>query len=177
MINKFELDMLLENANKARIQGDKRFAADRYRQAGDLLIEAGDYDNAIRILYSSVSLEMELGNPAQAETTLRRALTLVSREDVAYLEPQVIYHLAQALLAQGRKQDAILHLTRIIPLEKQFETDLYTPEARKELEKLGVEINLGKRPTAATVEEIQPDAVIVATGAVPLVPPIAGVKQ
>ena len=46
-----------------------------------------------------------------------------------------------------------------------------------QLEKLGVQINLGKRATAATVEELQPDTVIVAAGAVPLVPPIAGVKQ
>jgi len=46
-----------------------------------------------------------------------------------------------------------------------------------QLEKLGVEINLGKKVTAAMVEELQPDAVIVATGAVPLVPPITGVER
>jgi len=46
-----------------------------------------------------------------------------------------------------------------------------------QLEKLGMDINLGKKVTAATVEELQPDAVIVATGAMPLVPPIAGVKR
>jgi len=45
-----------------------------------------------------------------------------------------------------------------------------------QLEKLGVEQKLGKRATAAMVEELKPDAVIVATGAVPLVPPIPGVK-
>ena len=46
-----------------------------------------------------------------------------------------------------------------------------------QLKKLGVELKLGKKATAATVEEERPDVAIVATGATPLVPPIPGVER
>ena len=46
-----------------------------------------------------------------------------------------------------------------------------------ELERLGVELHLGKKVTAAMVGELDADVVIVATGSQPLVPPIPGVEQ
>jgi NADPH-dependent 2,4-dienoyl-CoA reductase/sulfur reductase-like enzyme len=44
-----------------------------------------------------------------------------------------------------------------------------------QLEKLGVECRLGKKVSPAMVEELNPDVVIVAIGAAPLVPPIPGI--
>jgi len=46
-----------------------------------------------------------------------------------------------------------------------------------QLDKLGVERKCGVEVTAAMVEEARPDVVLVATGAKPLVPPIAGVDR
>jgi 2,4-dienoyl-CoA reductase-like NADH-dependent reductase (Old Yellow Enzyme family)/thioredoxin reductase len=46
-----------------------------------------------------------------------------------------------------------------------------------QLDKLGVERKCGVKVTAAMVEEVRPDVVLVATGAKPLVPPIPGVDR
>ncbi|OGO08828.1 MAG: hypothetical protein A2Y61_06920 [Chloroflexi bacterium RBG_13_60_13] len=46
-----------------------------------------------------------------------------------------------------------------------------------QLQKLGVECHLGQRADESTVQGFGPDAAIVATGAKPLVPPIAGVDH
>jgi len=46
-----------------------------------------------------------------------------------------------------------------------------------QLEKLGVACYLGRRAEASTVDQLNPDAVIVATGAKPLVPPIPGIDR
>lgn len=47
----------------------------------------------------------------------------------------------------------------------------------RELERLEVRMNLGKRVTPDMVEELQPDVVVVATGGTPLMPPIPGIEQ
>lgn len=138
MVNAYDIERLLDQAAAARQEGDKRRTADLYRQAAELLHEAGDADNAIRTFFSAAALESEGGEPARAETTLRRALTLCASPETAYLEPQILFHLARALLAQGRKAEAIDLFKRIIPLEKQFDAVLYAPEARSALEELGV---------------------------------------
>lgn len=46
-----------------------------------------------------------------------------------------------------------------------------------ELEKLGVRLELGKRVTSTVLEELKPDVVVVATGAIPLAPPIPGAER
>lgn len=46
--------------------------------------------------------------------------------------------------------------------------------AEGELRRMGVEIRLGERATAATLSDLSPDCVVVATGGVPLRPPIPG---
>ena len=46
---------------------------------------------------------------------------------------------------------------------------------RKQLSKLGVQVELGQEATPETVSRLQPDAVVVATGASPLIPHIPGV--
>lgn len=46
-----------------------------------------------------------------------------------------------------------------------------------QLKKLGVIIELGKEATPIRVREIKPDVVLVATGATPIIPEIAGIKR
>ena len=45
----------------------------------------------------------------------------------------------------------------------------------KQLEKLGVKVNLGEKVTSATVERERPDAVVVAAGAIPIIPDVPGI--
>jgi 2,4-dienoyl-CoA reductase-like NADH-dependent reductase (Old Yellow Enzyme family)/thioredoxin reductase len=47
----------------------------------------------------------------------------------------------------------------------------------RQIEKLGVKIELGKEVTPELVEKLKPDVVILATGAKPLIPNIPGVKR
>jgi NADPH-dependent 2,4-dienoyl-CoA reductase/sulfur reductase-like enzyme len=60
------------------------------------------------------------------------------------------------------------HKDRIAPLTGYLQT---------QLEKLGVEVELGKEATAAMVEEFEPEVVILATGIKPLVPEISGLDR
>ncbi|MDO8784802.1 MAG: FAD-dependent oxidoreductase [Syntrophales bacterium] len=48
---------------------------------------------------------------------------------------------------------------------------------KTQLEKLRVKIVLGEEVSQGIIDEIRPDAVIIATGAVPAVPPIPGIKR
>jgi 2,4-dienoyl-CoA reductase (NADPH2) len=48
---------------------------------------------------------------------------------------------------------------------------------KTQLTKLGVKVNMGKEVTASLIEQIKPDAVIIATGGVPTVPQIPGIKR
>jgi len=48
---------------------------------------------------------------------------------------------------------------------------------KRQVEKLGVEVQLGMEVTAQSLEELAPDVVIIATGAVPFIPEIEGVMQ
>lgn len=60
------------------------------------------------------------------------------------------------------------HKDRIRPLAEYLET---------QVRKLGVEINLGTEATAALVEQINPQAVILATGVTAITPDIPGLNQ
>ncbi|SHI10025.1 2,4-dienoyl-CoA reductase [Sporobacter termitidis DSM 10068] len=59
-----------------------------------------------------------------------------------------------------------------------FKADLYGFIAAKarQLEKAGVEVRLNTEVTPALAEELSPDALIVAVGAAPIVPPIPGIE-
>ena len=48
---------------------------------------------------------------------------------------------------------------------------------KRQAKKLGVKMNLGKAVSPAKIEEIKPDAVIIATGGVPAVPEIQGINR
>lgn len=59
------------------------------------------------------------------------------------------------------------HKEKIEPLTKYLET---------QIKKLGIKIGLGKEVTAAFVEQVKPDAVVIATGSTPIIPEIPGVR-
>lgn len=46
-----------------------------------------------------------------------------------------------------------------------------------QVEKLGIDVSLGKEATAGSVTEASPDAVIIASGSVPVVPPLPGIDR
>ncbi len=48
---------------------------------------------------------------------------------------------------------------------------------KRQMEKLGVEVQLGMEVTARSLEELVPDVLLIATGAVPFIPEIEGVMQ
>ncbi len=63
-----------------------------------------------------------------------------------------------------------------VPPHKQSFRELVSCLSRQ-AEKAGVRIELGKKVTAAIIEEKRPDVVIIATGALPLIPAIPGAMQ
>jgi NADPH-dependent 2,4-dienoyl-CoA reductase/sulfur reductase-like enzyme len=60
------------------------------------------------------------------------------------------------------------HKNGIAPLIKYYQT---------QMQKLDIKIELGKTATATVIQEFQPEAVIVATGAVPIIPEICKGKR
>lgn len=55
------------------------------------------------------------------------------------------------------------------------ELSTFVSSLRKSLEELGVPVHLGSEVDAGVIADVAPDAVIVATGATPLVPPVPGI--
>jgi 2,4-dienoyl-CoA reductase-like NADH-dependent reductase (Old Yellow Enzyme family)/thioredoxin reductase len=67
-----------------------------------------------------------------------------------------------------------LHLASV-PLYKQSISSL-TKFLVSQMIKLGIEVHVGRAITSDAVSEIRPDAVIVATGSIPVIPDIPGVR-
>jgi NADPH-dependent 2,4-dienoyl-CoA reductase/sulfur reductase-like enzyme len=57
------------------------------------------------------------------------------------------------------------------------EINTFVDYLQRQMERLGVEVRLGLEVTTQTLEELAPDVLIVATGAVPCIPEIEGVTQ
>jgi len=77
-------------------------------------------------------------------------------------------------LADSKDQLGGQLLVAILPPHKE-ELGGLTSYLAGQMKKLGVTVELGQKVDAATVEKAKPDAVIVATGATPIVPNIPGV--
>ncbi len=80
-----------------------------------------------------------------------------------------------SLYEEGDRLGGQLLLAAIPP--HKGEIDNLTRFLAGQVVKLGVEVNVGQKITPNLVSEIKPDAVIVATGATPIVPNIPGVGQ
>ncbi len=68
-----------------------------------------------------------------------------------------------------------LHVASLPPYKQSIQS-LKTYLARQ-VEKLGVRIELGKKANVGDVQELNPDVIILATGASPIVPEIPGIKR
>ena len=72
------------------------------------------------------------------------------------------------LLEQGKRLGGQLLIAARAPGRDSFEDQVYFEE--NEMVRTGVEVRLGTRADVATIKALEPDAVVIATGAVPRVP-------
>ena len=72
------------------------------------------------------------------------------------------------LLEQGKRLGGQLLLSAKAPGRDSFEDQIYFEE--NEMARLGVEVRLETRPDVAAIKALSPEAVVIATGAVPRVP-------
>ena len=79
----------------------------------------------------------------------------------------------EVILADNRDQLGGQLQVAVLPPHKE-ELGNLTNYLAGQMKKLGVKVRLGEEVTVKTVEELKPDAVIVASGAVPIVPDIPG---
>jgi pyruvate/2-oxoglutarate dehydrogenase complex dihydrolipoamide dehydrogenase (E3) component len=78
------------------------------------------------------------------------------------------------LYEKSDKLGGQLHLASVAPGKEEVRNLI--EYLTNQLKKLGVRVELGKEVTPYTVDEIRPDAVVVATGANPWIPKISGVN-
>ena len=81
----------------------------------------------------------------------------------------------EVTLADNREQLGGQLLVAILPPHKE-ELGNLTRYLAGQMDRLGVNVKLGDEVTGRTVEEAKPDVVIIATGAIPIVPDIPGAK-
>lgn len=81
----------------------------------------------------------------------------------------------EVTLADNREQLGGQLLVAILPPHKE-ELGNLTRYLAGQMDKLGVNVKLGEEVTVRTVEQAKPDVVIMATGAMPIVPDIPGAK-
>jgi 2,4-dienoyl-CoA reductase (NADPH2) len=81
------------------------------------------------------------------------------------------------LYEKESKLGGLLHLAAMIKSTKIEDLDSVVQYLKIQLRKQGVKVSLGKRVTLATIEELKPDAVVLAVGGVPSVPDIPGIEK
>lgn len=79
------------------------------------------------------------------------------------------------LCEQGGKLGGLVNLTVNLPFKDEF-GDLLNFQVRQ-VEKLGVRVELNRNVDEAVIDREKPDAVIVATGSRPIIPPIPGIDH
>jgi 2,4-dienoyl-CoA reductase-like NADH-dependent reductase (Old Yellow Enzyme family)/thioredoxin reductase len=79
------------------------------------------------------------------------------------------------LIEKGIKLGGSLHLAKAAPMKKDVDVAIRYYEYW--LEQMGVEIRLNSPYSSQIIEEYKPDVVVLATGAVPIIPPIKGLDQ
>ena len=79
------------------------------------------------------------------------------------------------LLEKTKKLGGRFNLACIAPFKQEFALPIQW--LSNQVKKLGVQVEMGKEATSEIVEKIGPDAVIIATGAVPKLPGISGIER
>jgi 2,4-dienoyl-CoA reductase-like NADH-dependent reductase (Old Yellow Enzyme family)/NADPH-dependent 2,4-dienoyl-CoA reductase/sulfur reductase-like enzyme len=108
----------------------------------------------------------------------RRKKVLVIGGGPAGLEAARIAALRGHEVVLYEKEDRLGGQLRLasVPLYKQGISSL-TKFFASQMARLGVEVHVGRKVTADIVSEIGPDAVVVATGNIPIIPDIRGVER
>ena len=78
------------------------------------------------------------------------------------------------LYEKGSELGGQLLLAKIPPYKVEIENVIRY--LKSQIEKLGVKVELGQEVNQETVDEIMPDVVIIATGSIPVIPPIPGIE-
>jgi len=79
------------------------------------------------------------------------------------------------LYEEEKRLGGLLPVAAVVKGTEQEDLPSMVSYFERQLKKLGVDIKLGERVDAAAIEELKPDAVIIATGGVPTVPDIKGI--
>jgi len=81
------------------------------------------------------------------------------------------------LYEKEHKLGGLLHLAAMIKGTKIEDLNAVVKYLKTQFIKQGVKVSLGKRVTPATIDEINPDAVVLAVGGVPDIPKIKGIEN
>jgi 2,4-dienoyl-CoA reductase (NADPH2) len=81
------------------------------------------------------------------------------------------------LFDKANKLGGLLPVATIVKGTKLEDLPAMTRYLERQITNLGVKINLGKEATLSVIEELKPDAVILATGGIPAVPKIPGIDR
>lgn len=81
------------------------------------------------------------------------------------------------LFDKATKLGGMLPIAAIVKGTEQEDLPAMVNYFQLQLNKLGVKTRLGKEVSAATVESLKPDAVILAMGGIPALPPIKGINR
>ena len=81
------------------------------------------------------------------------------------------------LFDKANKLGGLLPVATIVKGTELEDLPAMTRYLERQITNLGVKINLGKEATLSVIEELKPDAVILATGGIPAVPKIPGIDR
>jgi len=81
------------------------------------------------------------------------------------------------LFDKANKLGGLLPVATIVKGTELEDLPAMTRYLERQITNLGVKINLGKEATLSVIEELKPDAVILATGGIPAVPQIPGIDR
>ena len=81
------------------------------------------------------------------------------------------------LFDKANKLGGLLPVATIVKGTELEDLPAMTRYLERQITNLGVKINLGKEATLSVIEELKPDAVILATGGIPTVPKITGIDR
>lgn len=128
------------------MMGDHRRSAEMYLKAGEVLKDCGAYEDAVLSNSAAASLQIDAGEAAQAESLLRETIQIIQEHDIDHEEPHVTYILGQALVKQGKVEEAIPVFTRVVLLEEPMKRVAYGPAAEKQLKDLGAAVDTQTHP-------------------------------